>query len=200
MKRDVTHCEFSDAFRDTGRGDSFSYNGLRALYDYLIEFEDGTGEEYELDVIGLDCDFSEHDSALEAAKEYGFEPEQNTDALMYYSENLLELVMTLEEAESCSHPGPCDGEVADLLAQPHIAAQFDAMDPDDIRADLEESGAWEEDELKDDEVNKTRFLWIAAGSISEEYDEGEQEEAAVEWLQYRTSVIVFDGGVIIAGF
>ena len=73
MKRTVSQCEFSDAFRDMGRGDNFSYEGKRALYDYLIELEEGCGEELELDVIALCCDFSEYNTALEAAKEYGFE-------------------------------------------------------------------------------------------------------------------------------
>lgn len=33
-----------------------------------------------------------------------------------------------------------------------------------------------------------------------EYDKDEKEAAAIEWLQDRTTVIVFDGGVIIQDF
>ena len=200
MKSNVSQYDFEQAFRDYGRNDQFTYNALRALYDYLIEMEESCDEEFELDVIGLCCEYSEHATALEAAKEYGFEPEQDPAALMYFSENLLELVMTLEEAESCSHQGKCDEDVEELLKQPHIAAQFILMDIDDIRADLKELGAWTDEELEDDEENAVRFLWIAAGSISEEYNEEEQETAAVEWLNERTQVIVFTGGVIIQGF
>ena len=73
MKRNVSEYEFCDAFRDMGRGDSFSYEGLKALYDHLLQYEEDTGEEIELDVISLCCDYSEYDTALEAAQEYGFE-------------------------------------------------------------------------------------------------------------------------------
>ena len=79
MKSNVSQYDFERAFVDMGRGDNFTYDALRALYDYLIELEEGTGEEWELDVIGLCCDYSEHDSALEAAKEYGFEPDADND-------------------------------------------------------------------------------------------------------------------------
>lgn len=34
----------------------------------------------------------------------------------------------------------------------------------------------------------------------EDADDDEKEEAALEWLRYRTSVIEFDGGVIIRDF
>ena len=79
MKRNISEWEFADAFRDMGRGDNFSYAGLRALYDYLIQYEEDCGEEIELDVIGLCCDYSEYDTALEAAKEYGFKIEDDED-------------------------------------------------------------------------------------------------------------------------
>jgi len=200
MKDTVTFSDFCDRFRDMGRNDSFTYAGKRALFDYLEEMEESCDEEFELDVVGLDCEYSEYDTALEAAKEYGYEPDQDPSALVYLSNELLELTMTLEEAQDCSHPGPCDSEVTDLLRQPHIAVQFIRMDIDDIRNDLKECGAWTDEQLEDDEENAVRFLWIAAGSISEEYDGEEQETAATEWLNDRTQVIVFNGGVIIAGF
>ncbi len=71
MKRNVTEYGFTEAFRDMGRQDDYSYEGLKALYEWFEEYEEGTGEETELDVIAICCDFSEYDSALEAAREYG---------------------------------------------------------------------------------------------------------------------------------
>ena len=81
MKRTINVYEFRDAFRDYGRNDSFSYNGLGALFDWLEELEESCGEEWELDVIGLCCDFSEHDSALDAISDlgYDFNPDGDTD-------------------------------------------------------------------------------------------------------------------------
>lgn len=72
MKQSVNLHTFRESFRTMGRQDQFSRQGLEALFDYLEELEDSIGEEVELDVIALCCDFNEHDSALEAAKEYGW--------------------------------------------------------------------------------------------------------------------------------
>ena len=87
----------------------WSRSGAYALSDYFQEIENDTGEEMELDVVAIRCDFAEYSTAAEAASEYGWQPE-----------------------------------------------------PD-------------------------------------EYDDA-NESAALSWLQDRTSVITFDGGVIIAQF
>lgn len=62
---------FIDAFKswDTYK-DNFSYYGLIALYEFLTDLEDDTGEELELDVVAICCDYSEYDSAWDAMKEY----------------------------------------------------------------------------------------------------------------------------------
>jgi len=54
------------------RDNNFSYEGKRALFDYLEQYEEDTETEIELDVVGLDGDFTEYDSATEAATEHGF--------------------------------------------------------------------------------------------------------------------------------
>jgi len=86
MKQTINSYEFIDAFRAHGRQTQFSYDGLRALFEYLEEMEDGMGEEMELDVIALCCDYSEFFSAKEAAMEHGMtaeddEDEQDEDAI-----------------------------------------------------------------------------------------------------------------------
>ena len=58
MKQTVNEHDFTEAFRSI-RPDNFSYDGLKALYTWLEDYEDNTGEEMELDVIALCCDFSE---------------------------------------------------------------------------------------------------------------------------------------------
>jgi hypothetical protein len=87
-----------------------------------------------------------------------------------------EIAMTLEQAQSASHQGQCDDDVAALLREPEIAAQFDAMDPDIIRAGLAEYGAWDTLELSDDEQNRARALWSAACDIAENYREMDARE------------------------
>jgi predicted ArsR family transcriptional regulator len=58
MKTTVSVYDFRDAFLKH-RPDNFTYEGLTALYDYLESFEVDTGEELELDVIAICCDFAE---------------------------------------------------------------------------------------------------------------------------------------------
>lgn len=79
MKTTVSLYDFERAFSDAGRKDQFSYEGKKALFEYLESYEEDTGEEIELDVIALCCEYSEHDSALECANEYDFEPDEDED-------------------------------------------------------------------------------------------------------------------------
>ena len=48
-----------DAF-EKRRPANFTYEGLECLYNYLIDFEQDTDTEIELDVIALCCDYSEY--------------------------------------------------------------------------------------------------------------------------------------------
>ena len=79
-----------------------------------------------------------------------------------------DIVMTLEQARSASHPGPCDDDVAALLRVPAIRRQFAKLLDVELRDELRSTGAWDEDELQDRAANEARVLWIAAGQITEE--------------------------------
>ena len=71
MKMTISESMFKDMFRFYGRSNQFSSNGLKALYEYFEEVHgEDSGYEYVLDVISLCCDFTEYDTALEAAKNY----------------------------------------------------------------------------------------------------------------------------------
>jgi len=76
--------------------------------------------------------------------------------------------MTQEQAYYASHPGNCDEDVEELIANPDILKQLDAISPDEIRDELAEWGAWDNEELSNDAENRLRIVWIAAGNISEE--------------------------------
>ena len=69
MKQSVNMYDFERAFKNFER-DNFSYDGLKALFGYLEEYEEGTGEEIELDVIALCCDYMEYDSLNEYNRDY----------------------------------------------------------------------------------------------------------------------------------
>jgi len=55
---------------------SWSYSGARALAEYLEDYEDQTGESLEFDRVAIRCDFSEYETAVEAAEECGFEGDE----------------------------------------------------------------------------------------------------------------------------
>lgn len=88
---------------------------------------------------------------------------------MFASFNRFELQMTMAQAESASHQGRCDDDVAALLECRKIVRQLDKIGPDKIRSELKEYGAWDAEELADDAANRARIVWIAAGNIREEY-------------------------------
>jgi hypothetical protein len=77
----------------------------------------------------------------------------------------LNLEMTLEQAQSCSHPGDCEVDVICLLREPEIAAQVAEWDPAILAEELRGYGAWDGDELADHDANVSRMVWLAAGDI-----------------------------------
>ena len=58
MKQSVNFNDFIDAFKRFDRYDAFGYEALKIIFEYLEEYEDSTGEEIELDVIAICCDFN----------------------------------------------------------------------------------------------------------------------------------------------
>ena len=89
MKKTINIYDFREAFRKAGRGDQFTYDGLTALFEYIEDYEEGTGEEIELDVIGLCCEYTEYESIGEFWLDYDQEdyPDEDSimDATMYYA-------------------------------------------------------------------------------------------------------------------
>lgn len=59
MYTTVNFCDFRQAFFSWNRAENFSYDGQKALFDYLEQYEEETGTKLELDVIALCCDFAE---------------------------------------------------------------------------------------------------------------------------------------------
>ena len=98
MKITINEAMFKDQFRLHGRKDQFSSNGLTALYNYLEEaFGEDSEYEYDLDVIGLCCEFTEYDNALDAGLNYNgllnveslTEDEKEKNALEFLSDHTL---------------------------------------------------------------------------------------------------------------
>lgn len=80
MKMTLTEYDFLSAWADSSRAEQFSRDALRALFEWIEDAERDTGEEMELDIIALCCDWTEWDTANEAARESGWKaPEQDDD-------------------------------------------------------------------------------------------------------------------------
>jgi hypothetical protein len=69
MKQTVYFEDFYNAFKSS-RPNQFSYQGLKSLYEYLIQYEEDTGEELNLDVIALCCDYTEYKNFQELKSNY----------------------------------------------------------------------------------------------------------------------------------
>ena len=70
MKQTINLYDFERAFSQMDRQDQFTYDGKKALLEYLEQYEEDCGEEIELDVIALCCEYSEYESADQAASNY----------------------------------------------------------------------------------------------------------------------------------
>ena len=79
----------------------------------------------------------------------------------------IEIQMTIEQAQSVSHSGDCYVDVEELAKVPEIAEQLDSLSPEGLRRELREYDAWDDEELRDDEENKRRILWIFGNDIVE---------------------------------
>lgn len=72
MKQTVSKSDFIDQFRVMDRLENFSYEARGLLFDYLEEYEAGSGEELELDAIAVCCDYSE-DAPEDIAANYNID-------------------------------------------------------------------------------------------------------------------------------
>jgi len=72
MKQTVTESMFIDSFTG-GYKDNFSYEGKKALFNWLEEVEGDDSSEFELDPIALCCEYTEYQSLTELNEEYSEE-------------------------------------------------------------------------------------------------------------------------------
>ena len=70
MKTTVTESMFVRAFENMGRAEGWTEFQLRCLYQDIIQMEDDTDTEIELDVIAIDCEFAPYDTLAEFLHDY----------------------------------------------------------------------------------------------------------------------------------
>jgi hypothetical protein len=80
MKKTLTTYDIAnELLQDTNA--AWTRAGAFALAEYLEEYEEGTGEEMEMDVVAIRCDFSEYSSLEDWAVDYFSDSKQASDAM-----------------------------------------------------------------------------------------------------------------------
>lgn len=69
MKELVNFSRFCDAFQV--RKENFTYEGKKALFEYLEQYEEDLDTEIELDVISLCCEYTEYEDLSAFCRDYG---------------------------------------------------------------------------------------------------------------------------------
>ena len=91
MKTTIYKSDFIDAFNAANRTDQFSYEAREILFDYFEQYEEETGEQIELDVIGICCEYSE-DHWADIADNYSIDLSEAEDGVCTASAYGLEQV------------------------------------------------------------------------------------------------------------
>lgn len=100
MKQTVNFSDFVDAFRAYDRYDQFGHQALMVVFEYLEELEESTGQELELDVVAICCDYAT-DNWEAIAENYSInldglddEEEKQEAVIEYLNENTIVLGQT----------------------------------------------------------------------------------------------------------
>ncbi len=102
MIKTINFYDFERAFVDMNRADNFTYEGKKALFEYLEQYEEETGKPVELDVIALCCEYSEYESLEAFQKDYSKDYETIED---------------IEDETTVIRLGEIDGEEAFIIQQ-----------------------------------------------------------------------------------
>ncbi len=91
MKEYVNEHTFRDRFmRSDNYKNNFSYEGLHALFEYIEQVEDDIGEEFEFDMVGICCDYTEYDSLED------FNADYSSDDKVYTIDDIREETVVIE--------------------------------------------------------------------------------------------------------
>ena len=95
MKEYVNEHTFRDRFmRSDNYKNNFSYEGLHALFEYIEQVEDDIGEEFEFDMVGICCDYTEYDSLED------FNADYSSDDKVYTIDDIREETVVIEIPET----------------------------------------------------------------------------------------------------
>ena len=77
------------------------------------------------------------------------------------------LNITKAVANECSRSGNNEYSVNYYMNLPKYKKQLLKLDKEQVRKELNDLGAWEDDELENHEDNLQRLFWLACGNISD---------------------------------
>ena len=99
MKQTITEYDFIEAFKHAGRGEQFSREALEALFAYFEQWEESTGEEMELDVIGVCCEYAEstYDEVMRDNKLDDDDDKGARHVVVEYLENHTNIISVLDD-------------------------------------------------------------------------------------------------------
>jgi len=75
------------------------------------------------------------------------------------------LNITKAVANECSRSGDNEYSVNYYMNLPKYKKQLLKLDKEQVRQELNDLGAWEDDELKNHEDNLQRLFWLSCGNI-----------------------------------
>ena len=85
--------------------------------------------------------------------------------------NDIRIDMTEEVVNSMPRIGNCEEATLTISQLPEIKEQTDEWGKDNLREELMEYGAWDDEELKDHAQNIQRMLWMICGDLLDEMTE-----------------------------
>jgi len=158
----------------------WSYQGARAIVEYLESLEEETGEPIEFDRVEIRSEYHEYSSALEAAVD-------------------LDYVVPVTQED---YEGEGEGDEGEGLARRILAA----VGIDKAQGDKAQGDKAQGDEAQGDEGDEgdegEDILETVIRMVNEDLEDREVdlELAAYKWLEQQTTVIPFKGGVIVRCF
>jgi hypothetical protein len=186
MKTTVNQSAFIDAFHAYDRYDQFGYAALSSLFDYLEGLENDTGEELELDVIAICCDYSV-DTVEDIASNYSIDIEGKPRYIAGW--NMPGYMPDSDHAEFDN-----EDDALEYIKESAKAAIDDIItgaDSDDTMADEKERSIEEWETDKNGEFGQTigkLHYWISRdGNFP--IDEDDARDAVVEYLNENTIVV-----------
>lgn len=86
MKKTINFYDFERAFVQADRANQFTYEGKKALFEYIEQYEDDCETEIELDVIALCCEYTEYESLDEFHGDYDKEEYPDLETIAGYTQ------------------------------------------------------------------------------------------------------------------